>query len=69
MKKLTLVTTTVIGGSGVKYSRTEVRTGETRKGRPAFKQHGAMRNGLPIAKRTEKFYSTLAWTMGRGGAR
>lgn len=69
MKKHILVTTTVTGGSGVKYSHSEVKEVDTRKSRPAFAMHGSRHaGGLPILRRTEKFYANLEWSMRRGGA-
>jgi len=65
-KKYIRVTTTVIGGSGVKSSRSEIKAVNARSGhsRPMYALAGSRRcGGLPILKRTEKAYAAIAWRM------
>lgn len=54
--------------SAIKRSYSEVKEVGSRKSRPAFAMHGSRRcGGLPILRRTEKFYSALDRNMMNGG--
>jgi len=69
MAKKILVTIESRGGvSGVPCTRTEVRTIGSSKSRPMFAMSGSRHcGGLPIQRRTEKFYAGLDRHMMDGG--
>lgn len=71
MKKLMRVTTVWYGGSGVKSVTTEVREVSSGHGhsRPLFAMAGTRHcGGLPIERRTNKFYAKLEWQVCHGGS-